>query len=537
MKLWEKILIVASLLCFGFACVFYLSGMGLSETEANVGVESLVVFHQLRSFDFDLSVFPVMENYYVGALLRYICVPFFFVCFDPVFALRISTVFYAFAFLFFVFKVLDRWFGRATALSVLVLLCFNSTLIRGVRTGTEREEVLQLFFAWGFLYCCTKISDGKRWFLFVCAFITGLALWAKLMFVGYMVGWTAAVLACGSSLIEKTVKKFPRTKNEWFGTIGLCLLGMAPFIGYNISSGFETVRLAFASISKPTQLGWDNSAFFHNIRERVHDFYQMLTGRFDYIENIVNPCPIDYWSWLFLAALPVVLLYLVFSRRPVFSKQKTVFIVVFNAVVFVLLTYVPYGHSAEHVMVLMPIAEIVIVLALCIIGRKLRIAAQAGTVLMCLILLPQIANETSIVVRVLNRSRSGEVRTTNSYALKRAADFLVGQGGVPLVSPDIVSYRLGFYSDLKLEPITYLNYWHPQDVDVRPAGEFYESALTGLDSFWLVGLTWGQEKEYLSDLKKVLAAAGREVELREQFFGGTDTQERVELYFVSGASK
>ena len=408
-------LTAAALLFFLTAGLLFIGSQGLHEDEGQMGVHALENLARLTHPD--CEPWRLMESYYVGTLNSFLPVPTIALLGPTSLALRLPHVFLALAGMGLMFLVLCRLFQTSTALLTVCLLAVNSTWIRSVRLGEYREEILQIFFFWLILALLT-LPRRPRWA--TAAFAAGLALWAKIMFLGYLAGLAAAVMIFGPPGKDTGA---PPGRGNWrtVPAAGLAFLtGLSPLLYWNHSNGWETFQQLLRAAGRtqdPTNL-CDNAHVYSSLLERISHVLQLLTSQIPLLDldGVDNPLANRLYLALFLAASGGIAAFLASRTTPPLLKRRLGFVLTVYGVLFLCTCFAPVARYAGHETILLPLPEILIAFCFCQVlappasAARLRPLVAAG-------LLAHAGTEAFITARVLDRIHRGQV---DQYVLSPA---------------------------------------------------------------------------------------------------------------------
>lgn len=460
----RRIIFIFILLYFLFASLSYITTLGLSHDEGQRGLESLEIV--------EFKHFPLMREFYCGTVIAYLQVPFFIIFGPTVFAIRFTQVMFSLGSIACVYYVCRRWFNNYIGITSALLLSVNPVFIWATRLGAEREEILQIFLFWLGLALIQLYADKKRAkYLYAGFFIFGLALSAKIMFLGYMVGMVAAILLIGKRAVYFIKNRIFYKKYGFLVSIIMFLIGSSFILVYNITSRGETIIRLWKSLlikgsgaEFGSKFGTNNMDFINNISHRFLDFKSILTESiFLGYNNIVN-------LRLFLFSLLIIIGYLFFSKKQPISKNRIIVLISIYLFLFLTTSFTPREYDSANIIILFPAIQIVIAISIYLtmsIFKKNIIYMMA--VLMS-ILAPVVYIETSLYSYYLRKLQitGGEGQYSNAvYALvdylnrnniKRNI-FSVGEWG----AIGNVNFLL---KERVVAPLPYFRYWQ-EDPDSK----------------------------------------------------------------------
>ncbi len=416
-----------ALLFFVAASLLFIGRQGLHDDEGSRGVHALGFFHNLdnpviRNWHF-------MESYYIGSVNSLLLVPGVRVLGAVPLAVHLPFVVLGLGAMGLVFLSLRRLFHTPVALLTVCLLAVNSTFIRVVRNGGCREEILQIFLFW--LVMALLLVPRRPWRVGA-AFAAGLALWTKVMFLGYLLGMGAAVAAFGAPWKERGAAGEAARGGGW-AAVPACAAafaaGLAPLLYWNAVNGWETFgRLfhAFWRTRGPAAALCDNAHFACNLQERLFHLLQLLTSQipFDDLDGIADAGFNPVYLFLAVASAAGVLVFLAArpAARP--DRDRLGFFAAVYAVLFVCTCFAPVGRYAGHLAILFPFPELVVAFCFC---RVLAVrpggggAAAWARPLAAACIVAHAAAEMAVTARVIDGIRRG-----------RAADYAVSPAMFPI---------------------------------------------------------------------------------------------------------
>jgi len=208
--------------------------------------------------------FPLMVQDYIGALNAYLAWFAFGVGGVSVVSLRVMTVCTG-------LLTLGAFFGAARALAGwraasfgVLLLAVHPTYVFWTRQGvyvTSYTLTLALLALW---LLVRWWRGGRAWNLLLAAFLLGVGLWGKLLFVWFIGGGVGAWLLLNLPRWKDATKMPPLVL---VAALLAGVLGMAPLLAYNGQTG-GTFANIFTNLDQ-SYYGVDNADFGANLRERL----------------------------------------------------------------------------------------------------------------------------------------------------------------------------------------------------------------------------------------------------------------------------
>ncbi len=245
--------------------------------------------------------FPLMTQDYIGALNTYGSLPFLLIGGVSVASLRGYAIAVGLLTLLLVYGFTAELSGRRWGgLIAVTLLAVNPTFIFWTRQGifvTAITAAIGVAAAWSWLRW-----QRRRNFRYALlgAFLFGLGLYAKLLFV-----WLIVALFIALALFNSKLKIKPETKNlkQLFYLLLAGALGMWPLLVYNLQTGgtFKNV----GQNSATSYYGVDNLAVLSNLTARIKQLVTLLnSGHFWYLGQVHrNPLYPLIFGLAFIVAL------------------------------------------------------------------------------------------------------------------------------------------------------------------------------------------------------------------------------------------
>jgi hypothetical protein len=306
--------------------------------EAGLNAMQLIVGQPVTAFrDAAIQVgpwqLPLMVQDYIGALNVYLAVPFLLLGGINVVALRWLSLLTGALTLLLAWRVADRLGGSVAAAVTVVLLAVSPTFIFWSRQGIFVTNLAALLFMAGLL-------SGLRWWsgrrardLWLTAFLLGLGVYAKLLFV-WAIGALVVVALAGRQITQSDRSAPPALGQggaeaqgsnaptfhdraslvTWMVALGCFVVPLIPLILFNLRTE-GTLASVFGNLGK-SYYGVNNAAYFPNLLVRVQQLRTLLRGdHFWYLGELFA----DRWApWLAggLIAAASVQGVLLWRRRP-----------------------------------------------------------------------------------------------------------------------------------------------------------------------------------------------------------------------------
>jgi 4-amino-4-deoxy-L-arabinose transferase-like glycosyltransferase len=244
---------------------------------------------------------PLMTQDYIGAINTYAAIPFFLLLGINPLSLRVMAIAIGLVTLWLTYRLADRLYGPTVAALAGLLLAVNPTFVFWSRQGVFVTSVTATIGLGATLSWLRWWRTGARRHAIAGAFLLGLGLYAKLLFLWLIVALGLAVLLLNLPKWRQVVE---RVTGGAVGWVGLAfLLGSTPLLVYNLQTG-GTLSSIGGNLTT-SYYGTDNLAFLPNLLERLKQFAAVLSGsHFWYLGG-------TYANWLgiglFLVALGIVL--------------------------------------------------------------------------------------------------------------------------------------------------------------------------------------------------------------------------------------
>ena len=273
-------LVIASALFLGLATYqLILPGLHYDEAFEAVPALQLVLGQPTTTFRGNgISIggllFPLMTQDYIGAINTYAAIPFLGLLGVNSIGLRALGVVIGWLTLWLTFRLAAGLYGSPAAILAALLLAVNPSFVFWSRQGVFVTSVTAAIGLGAALAWLRWWRTGGRCYAMLGAFLLGLGLYAKLLFLWFIF---ALGLACLLLNLDRWRYAIGRLVNGPWGWSGLAfVLGSAPLIVYNLQTGGT-----LASIGSNLTLsyyGTNNLAFGSNLLERVRQFGALLAG-------------------------------------------------------------------------------------------------------------------------------------------------------------------------------------------------------------------------------------------------------------------
>ena len=257
-------------------------------------------------------VFPLMVTDYIGALNIYLLLPFFALLGSSVFALRLMPVVFAILTFLLTYLLAKQLFNRRVAVTTCLLLAVNPSFIFWSRQGVFVTSITATIAMASLLCWLRWYRRGQAHYLYLGAYLFGLGLYAKLLFLWVIVALGATFFVLKVSSLRKGFRLWPipgRLAYRQLAIALLCfLLGIFPLIIHNIQT--KGTFLTLTGNLTSTYYGASNLAFAENLATRLEQFKVVLnSGHLWYLGGVFTN---DLYPFFFfgagLACISVILL-------------------------------------------------------------------------------------------------------------------------------------------------------------------------------------------------------------------------------------
>ena len=302
----ERILFGVALVLFVGLTSYQLGLPGLHYDEAFEAMPAMqllldqpVTTFRGNGVQFGDHLFPLMTQDYIGAINTYAAIPFFFLLGISPTSLRLMTIVVGLLTLWLTYRLADSFYGAPASSIAALLLAVNPTFIFWSRQGVFVTSVTAAIGLGVVLMGLCWWRTGAQRYAVIGAFLLGLGLYAKFLFLWFILALGLAVVLLNLGRWRYIGNRLLRAPVCW--CVLAFLLGCAPLIAYNFQTG-GTLRSVGENLAT-SYYGTNNLAFFPNLLERVKQFVAVLTGsHFWYLGG-------TYANWIslvvFLASLGV----------------------------------------------------------------------------------------------------------------------------------------------------------------------------------------------------------------------------------------
>jgi len=266
------------------------------------------------------TLLPIMVMDYIGAMNTYLVIPFFAALGVNVIAMRLMPVLFAAFTLLLTYFVARELFGRRGAIIAYLTLAGSISFVFWSRQGIFVTNLTSTIMM-GLLFCGLRWwRTGRRRYFYVGAFLAGLGLYTKFIFLWAILAIFGAFVLLNLDRLIRWVSTRQRTmwpasikigRAELIGGPAAFVLALTPLILFN----FQT-RGTVGTLSRnffTSYYGVNNLAIFDNLGQRLKQFNSVLQGdHFWYLgETFAN----RLWMPALVGALLLVCLIAIWRRR------------------------------------------------------------------------------------------------------------------------------------------------------------------------------------------------------------------------------
>jgi 4-amino-4-deoxy-L-arabinose transferase-like glycosyltransferase len=366
---------------------------GLYYDEALDLVPMLQVMHGepvtlLRGIGLSLGnyTYPIMLMEYMGSLNGYLSLPFLALFGPGVVAARVAPIFFSAVTIVLTFALARSWFGRSAAAVTALLLAVNPSFIWFSRQGISVTSVMTVFSLGSLLLLDQWRRREKRdWrsgirdssfvirhssisnlLLIAAGLLLGLGLWAKLIFLWWIVALGAMALVWLLASPRQIGHKLAQMVRPALWVLLGLLIGAAPLIYYNLydllRQPFDlhhayTLGLLFKSLGQPTDYGVNNLDFWANLQKAIADFNVFIDGSYFWYNGV--PYSNVYAVPTFVIAV-IVGSVLAFVRH---EWHKWLAVLAAIAVTVLISAFTVSGLWATHLFIMLPLPQMVVAVA------------------------------------------------------------------------------------------------------------------------------------------------------------------------------
>lgn len=528
-----KFLVLAGLVCF-FAAAFYnLGSIPVQNDESDLVLKAVGIINAVCTGQFAKLQYFLMIDPYIGTAKAVGMIPFMLLFGKSVEIFRVAWIVYSGCAVFCMYYVLSRWFNEYVGAFCAFLIATQGYFIRGARIGLFRQEIPVLCFFWFSLACLQRYRASKKtWLLVASGVLAGIGIWDKIMFAAYVVGVVAVFLLFGRPLA--VLKRIKGDITVWVcGFVG----GMLPFIVFNLIHFLITPRYLFGALLSPSHAGRKNSMLLDNLLARLRHYFDLVSSSV-FLENMPLAHADRLFGWFFVVCLGVVALWLLGGRQKLFSKRLVGSVIVFYGVVLFLSCFVPKAAHPAHLLVMCPFAELICVLAFCVLFSFFKNRVVVAVSAVCLLSAHMYA-QAVVMNDFFAACSKGHGYLCSFDDLHEMSEFLVERKIFKVYTPQWYPAKLAYTSKGQVEVLSVLdmpakNIGHDPFMH-EPDQELLENFFDGCpdEAFYLVlSIPDGENRDCIEDVARVLETRGRSVE-KIRFFRHKNTRHGRTLYRVA----
>jgi 4-amino-4-deoxy-L-arabinose transferase-like glycosyltransferase len=348
-----------------------------------------------------IAGYPIMLLDYMGSLNGYLTIPFMALFGSGVVAARLQPIFFSAVTIVLSYALANRWFGRGVAAVTVLLLAVNPSFIWFSRQGISVTSVMAVFSLGSLLLLDSWIqrtTDDRRptpdappsairrapslWRPFCAGLLIGLGLWAKFLFLRWIVVLVVMGLVflftrrSGETERPSVRARLVPLSPGLLVLIGGLFIGAFPLIYYNFvglvrDGSPHTLTLLLSSLAQPTQqFGVNNLDFFANIQKSIDDVRVFVDGSYFWYNGIPFSNVFAAPALLISAGLGSVLAIIRATyRQPIpdgrgREEARCFFAILTSiAVLIVLGAFTVSGLWATHQFIMLPLPQLVIACA------------------------------------------------------------------------------------------------------------------------------------------------------------------------------
>lgn len=415
--------------------------------------------------------FPVMISNYVGTVNTYLMLPFFYFLGVNVSSLRLMTIFFGGLTIIFCYLFVTDLLNRRAAAITVLLLAVHPAFIFWSRQGIYITSVMT-FMATGSLFCLLRwYRENTAWYLYVGAFLLGLGLSAKFLFLWFIIALAASYYILQfsplpsrpSSADRRTILKIlafnMSAKQLVLGLLSFCV-GAGGLLWYNLNT-LGTIKILGRNLLTTDQ-GVNNLDLLRNLLTEMKAFMVLIKGSWFgfYGSSFDN----SFYPFVFFASVVGLAFLLFFGDKAKICKTKVVFLFSMFVLILVQSCFTISGLGATHLLIMLPLPQLIIALFLETLYQVI-IPKMLPSVLMAAVVLALTAQDLrvdSLYHQALQRS-GGTGRFSD--AIYELAEYLEDNH---LTSPLAVDW--GFKNNIQIltrgvvNPVEIFQYsWNPNE--------------------------------------------------------------------------
>jgi len=469
----ERVLLAVALVLFTGLATYQLALPGLHYDEAFEAVPAmqLLLNQPVTSFrdngiQLGGRLFPLMTQDYIGAINTYAAIPFFLLLGINPISLRIMAVFIGLLTLWLTYRLAHLLYDSLVAALAVLLLAVNPTFVFWSRQGVFVTSVTAAIGLGVVLMWLSWWRTGARRFAIAGAFLLGLGLYAKFLFVWLIAALGLALIVLNLHRWRELGRRLLKLPIGW--SVLAFFAGCAPLVIYNLQTG-GTVHSVGDNLTT-SYYGTNNLALIPNLLERLKQIAVVLTGsHFWYLGG-------TYVNWVslfvFLAALGITLgAWVIVRNRDEVRRVLLPFVVVGGVIIASCATVSALWMT--HFAILVPWPALAVAAAIGLVVRRYELCVVRSRASLILILTLAVV-AASWFIDVVNVARYHQALSTSgglgthSDAVEDLASWLEADGrrGAPVVAMDWgISAPVTFLTLGAVTPVEAFGYDWETDAD------------------------------------------------------------------------
>lgn len=373
---WDILALGAALGLFGALALYQLDLPGLYYDEAADAVPAMQLLlgqptAPVRGAAIVLGdkAIPLMVMDYVGTVNTVLLLPFLALGGVSVVAMRLMAVLAAAITIGLTYLLGREFLSRPAAAAAALLLAAHPSFVFFSRQGIHVTSVMSLLAIAAF-YCFYRWRQrGQARFLHWAAFLLGVGLWAKVLFLwfilAFVVGYVVLILVRRGRHLSWA---------QGAGAGGFFLLGAGPLLLYNLQTQ-GTLQVLGANLAR-SQAGVNNQEVAANLLARLDNLRVLLDGGFFWFLGHPSSAPV--YPYLFGVTMIGGIAVTWGQRRP--TSRHLLFLVLFITLVFLQSAVTISGLWATHLYALLPFLMLLFGASLQVLARLIRWGAVVALV-------------------------------------------------------------------------------------------------------------------------------------------------------------
>ncbi|MFQ6014807.1 MAG: glycosyltransferase family 39 protein [Anaerolineae bacterium] len=374
--LTEALLIMAGLLLFWALAFYQITLPGIHYDEAVEVVPAMQILlgqptEPFRGAGLNLAgrTFPLMVVDYIGALNTYLVIPFFAFFGISVFSLRLMSITIASLTLLLTYRLARKMYNRRVATVAYLLLAVHPSFVFWARQGVFVTLITTCFTLGSLVSLLRWRRQGKDRYLYLTAFLLGLGLYAKFLFLWFILAaggaWTILNMDRVLVWLRQAGQGLPRLNIARVAAFTAAfLLGASMLILFNIQTS-GTVGTILNNLVT-SYYGTSNLALASNLGTRLDHLRVFLNGgHFWYLGGIyVN----DLYLLLF-TTFSLIVIGLFVARRGE-EERWAAFPILFVLLLVLQSCFTVSALWVTHYAILLPWPQLVVAVALDLVTRR-----------------------------------------------------------------------------------------------------------------------------------------------------------------------